>query len=93
MINTARRANTTRAASPRRAGARRNLQTVRRHGLRFVFYGRMSTVEFQDRETSLGWQREVAEETIRGRGMIVAEYFDEGCSRRCPGTNARPRPN
>ncbi|VVJ18356.1 Uncharacterised protein [Amycolatopsis camponoti] len=27
-------------------------------------------------------QREVAEETIRGRGMIVAEYFDEGCSRR-----------
>jgi len=44
----------------------------------------MSTVEFQDRETSLGWQREVAEETIRGRGVIVAEYFDEGCSRRLP---------
>ncbi|WP_233223199.1 hypothetical protein [Amycolatopsis sp. CA-128772] len=42
----------------------------------------MSTVEFQDGATSLGWQREVAEETIRGRGMIVAEYFDEGCSRR-----------
>jgi hypothetical protein len=42
----------------------------------------MSTVEFQDRATSLGWQREVAEETIRGRGMIVAEFFDEGCSRR-----------
>jgi hypothetical protein len=42
----------------------------------------MSTVEFQDRETSLGWQREVAGETIRGRGVIVAEYFDEGCSRR-----------
>ncbi|MEV7046168.1 recombinase family protein [Amycolatopsis sp. NPDC051061] len=44
----------------------------------------MSTVEFQDRETSLGWQREVAEETIRGHGVIVAEYFDEGCSRRLP---------
>ncbi len=44
----------------------------------------MSTVEFQDRATSLGWQREVAEETIVGRGMIVAEYFDEGCSRRLP---------
>ncbi|MDX3192306.1 recombinase family protein [Streptomyces sp. MN03-5084-2B] len=44
----------------------------------------MSTVEFQDRATSLGWQREVAEETIRGHGVIVAEYFDEGCSRRLP---------
>ena len=32
----------------------------------------------------MGWQREVAEETIRGRGVIVAEYFDEGCSRRLP---------
>ncbi|GHG14439.1 hypothetical protein GCM10017567_35360 [Amycolatopsis bullii] len=41
-------------------------------------------MEFQDRATSLGWQREVAEETIRGRGVIVAEYFDEGCSRRLP---------
>jgi hypothetical protein len=44
----------------------------------------MSTVEFQDRTTSSGWQREVAEETIRGHGVIVAEYFDEGCSRRLP---------
>ncbi len=44
----------------------------------------MSTVEFQDRETSSGWQREVAEETVRGHGVIVAEYFDEGCSRRLP---------
>jgi hypothetical protein len=26
----------------------------------------------------------VAEETIRGHGVIVAEYFDEGCSRRLP---------
>ncbi|MGW0891543.1 recombinase family protein [Saccharopolyspora sp. NPDC002578] len=42
----------------------------------------MSTKEFQDQETSLAWQREVAEETIAGRGVIVAEYFDEGCSRR-----------
>ncbi|WIX76629.1 recombinase family protein [Amycolatopsis carbonis] len=44
----------------------------------------MSTVEFQDRTTSLGRQREVADETIRGHGVIVAEYFDEGCSRRLP---------
>ncbi|WIX76906.1 hypothetical protein QRX50_36600 [Amycolatopsis carbonis] len=44
----------------------------------------MSTVEFQDWETSLGWQREATEETIRGHGVIVAEFFDEGCSRRLP---------
>lgn len=50
--------------------------------MRFAFYGRMSTKEFQDHETSLSWQLEVAEETIDGRGLIVAEYFDEGCSRR-----------
>jgi hypothetical protein len=44
--------------------------------LRFAFYGRMSTVEFHDRETSLGWQREVAEETIRGRGRVPAQTPD-----------------
>lgn len=53
-------------------------------GVRFAFYGRMSTREYQDRTTSLRWQREVAEETIAGRGVIVAEYFDAGCSRRLP---------
>jgi DNA invertase Pin-like site-specific DNA recombinase len=84
MISTARRATMTRVVSPRRAGARRRRQAVEDHGLRFAFYGRMSTVEFQDRTTSLGWQREVAQETIRGHGVIVAEYFDEGCSRRLP---------
>jgi len=50
---------------------------------RFAFYGRMSTEEYQDRETSSRWQRQVAEETIAGRGVIVAEYFDV-CSRRLP---------
>lgn len=54
------------------------------HRLRFAFYGRMSTIEFQDRTTSIGWQRKLAEETIRGHGVIVAEYFDEGCSRQLP---------
>jgi hypothetical protein len=42
----------------------------------------MSTREHQDRDTSLGWQREVAYHLIAGHGRIVAEYFDEGCSRR-----------
>lgn len=50
--------------------------------VRFALYGRMSTREIQDRETSLQWQREVAEETIAGRGAITREFFDEGCSRR-----------
>lgn len=50
--------------------------------VRFAFYGRMSTSEFQDRGTSLGWQRAVAEELVDGVGAIVADYFDEGRSRR-----------
>jgi site-specific DNA recombinase len=49
---------------------------------RFVFYGRASTVRFQDRVSSRGWQRTVAEELVADRGVIVAEYFDVGCSRR-----------
>lgn len=70
---------------PRRSGAggrRGRRRGEDRGGLRFAFYGRMSTKEFQDQETSLAWQLEVAEETIADGGLIVAEYFDEGCSRR-----------
>src|SRR3954454_13451708 len=71
--------------TPRRSGSRtRTRRTIVVGGLRFAFYGRMSTAEFQERDTSLRWQREVAEETICGRGMIVAEYFDQGCSRGLP---------
>ncbi|MGW0504070.1 hypothetical protein [Micromonospora sp. NPDC003241] len=54
----------------------------RRRGLRFAFYGRMSTVEHQDRVTSRHWQRDCATELVDGHGMIVTEYFDVGCSRR-----------
>jgi DNA invertase Pin-like site-specific DNA recombinase len=50
--------------------------------VRFAFYGRVSTVEFQDAGSSLGWQRDSAREVIAGRGRIVAEFFDVGCSRR-----------
>jgi hypothetical protein len=53
-------------------------------GLRFAFYGRMSTKEFQDRLSSARWQRDFAEDVIDGKGAIVAEYFDVGCSRRLP---------
>jgi site-specific DNA recombinase len=51
-------------------------------GMRFAFYGRMSTSEFQDRVSSGEWQRDFARELIAGRGTIVSEFFDVGCSRR-----------
>ncbi|WP_202918787.1 hypothetical protein [Saccharothrix deserti] len=50
-------------------------------GLRFAFYGRMSTSEYQDRRTSRLWQRGVAERLVAGHGVIVAEYFETGCTR------------
>jgi DNA invertase Pin-like site-specific DNA recombinase len=53
-------------------------------GLRFAFYGRMSTHDRQDRASSRGWQRTAAEELTAGHGLIVAEYFDVGQSRRTP---------
>jgi site-specific DNA recombinase len=53
--------------------------------MRFAFYGRISTSEFQDRSSSSArWQRDFAEETIAGHGVVVAEFFDVGCSRRIP---------
>jgi len=53
-------------------------------------YGRASTVRFQDRVSSRGWQRTVAEELVADHGVIVADYFDVGCSRRVPWAR-RPR--
>lgn len=60
----------------------RRTPRVTRGGLRFAFYGRMSTSEFQDSRTSRVWQRAAAEELVEGAGRIVAEFFDEGSSRR-----------
>ncbi|WP_328414510.1 hypothetical protein OG470_20350 [Micromonospora sp. NBC_00389] len=57
-------------------------QARRPGGLRFAFYGRMSTVEHQDRVTSRHWQVDCATELVSGHGAIVAKYFDVGCSRR-----------
>jgi site-specific DNA recombinase len=48
-----------------------------RGGLRFVFYGRVSTEDWQDPVTSRARQREL----VRGHGVIVAEFFDAGESR------------
>ncbi|MDQ7809049.1 recombinase family protein [Amycolatopsis sp. A133] len=53
-------------------------------GLRFAFYGRTSTTRHQDRVSSQGWQRDMADELVGGHGQVVATYFDVGTSRRVP---------
>jgi DNA invertase Pin-like site-specific DNA recombinase len=50
-------------------------------GLRFAFYGRVSTEDWQDPVTSRRRQREQAEALVRGHGHVVAEFFDAGQSR------------
>ena len=50
-------------------------------GLRFAFYGRVSTEDYQDPVTSLARQRDQAVALVAGRGRIVAEFFDIGQSR------------
>jgi site-specific DNA recombinase len=52
-----------------------------RGGLRFVFYGRVSTEDWQDPVTSRARQREQAGALVRGHGVVVAEFFDVGQSR------------
>ena len=54
---------------------------VVRGRLRFVFYGRVSTEDWQDPVTSRARQREQAEALVRGHGHVVAEFFDAGQSR------------
>jgi site-specific DNA recombinase len=49
--------------------------------LRFVFYGRVSTEDYQDPVTSRARQRDQAEMLVHGHGVIVAELFDVGESR------------
>jgi DNA invertase Pin-like site-specific DNA recombinase len=49
--------------------------------LRFAFYGRVSTEDWQDPESSRARQREQAEALVRGHGQVVTEFFDEGESR------------
>jgi hypothetical protein len=50
--------------------------------LRFVFYGRVSTEDWQDPVMSRARQREQAEALVRGHGQIVAEFFDIGLTRK-----------
>jgi site-specific DNA recombinase len=53
-----------------------------RGGVRFVFYGRVSTEDWQDPVTSRARQREQAAALVRGHGQIVAEFFDVGLTRK-----------
>jgi len=53
-------------------------------GLRFAFYGRVSTEEHQDPVTSRAWQLGLAAGLVAGYGRIVAEFFDAGQSRTLP---------
>jgi site-specific DNA recombinase len=59
-------------------------------GLRFAFYGRISTVDYQDEWSSRRWQRDCATDVTASHGRIVAEFFDIGCSRSRPWPH-RPR--
>jgi Resolvase, N terminal domain len=49
--------------------------------LRFVFYGRVSTEDWQDPVTSRARQLQQAALLVAGQGTIVAEFFDSGQSR------------
>ncbi|MGW3571508.1 recombinase family protein [Streptomyces sp. NPDC000941] len=53
-------------------------------GLRFAFYGRVSTEDHQDPATSRSWQLLRAQALACGHERIVAEFFDIGRSRTVP---------
>ena len=63
-----------------RSGHRR-VSELRRGGLRFAFYGRVSTEDYQDPVTSRARQLDQAAALVAGFGLIVAEFFDAGWSR------------
>ncbi len=76
--------------TPTRQRIRRRRAPAVVGALRFAFYGRISTGEYQDATSSRAWQLDSARQTIAGVGRIVVEYFDVGCSRRLPWTE-RPK--
>jgi hypothetical protein len=52
--------------------------------LRFAFYGRVSTEDWQDPVTSRARQLQQPVMLVAGRGVIVVEFFDTGESRTLP---------
>jgi len=68
-------------------GLGRGQAAVRGRGcLRFAFYGRVPTEDWQDPVTSRARQLQQAVMLTAGCGVIVAEFFDTGESRPCRGT-------
>ncbi len=63
---------------------RRPVAEPGRGGVRFAFYGRVSTEDWQDPVTSRVRQREQAAVLVTGHGKITAEFFDSGESRTLP---------
>src|SRR3974377_1424127 len=53
-----------------------------RGGLRFAFYGRVSTEDWQDPATSRARQREQAVALVAGHGRVVGAVFGPGWRRR-----------
>jgi site-specific DNA recombinase len=66
-----------------RSGRRRPAEPSR-GALRFAFYGRVSTEDYQDPFTSRARQLGQAAALVAGSGQIVAEFFDAGQSRVLP---------
>jgi hypothetical protein len=60
---------------------RRQTAQPGRGALRFAFYGRVSTEDYQDPVTSRARQFGQAGALVAGRGQIVAHFFDIGQSR------------
>ena len=52
--------------------------------VRFAFYGRVSTEDWQDPVTSRARQLQQAVMLVTGHGVITAEFFDAGESRTLP---------
>ena len=63
-----------------RTGRRQTAQPGR-GALRFAFYGRVSTEDYQDPVTSRARQLGQAGALVAGHGQIVAHFFDAGESR------------
>ena len=80
------------AAWAERSG-RRRAEGAGREGLRFAFYGRVSTEDWQDPESSLARQLGQAEALVRGHGRIVAKLSDVGESRTVAWAAARMPPS
>jgi site-specific DNA recombinase len=57
--------------------------------LRFAFYGRVSTEDWQDPVTSRARQLQQALMLAAGVGVITAEFFDTGSPASCRGPGAR----